>query len=121
MGEWLREYYDDVDNMRLDEFVNRHTDDVVVKFANSPAAIGKEEVAHAIGGFWQMIGGLRHDFVNVYNDGDSTILEADIDYERKDGSHVTVPSTSVLHRRGPLVDQLRIYLDLAPVFAPTAT
>lgn len=118
MGDWLSEYYDDVDNMRLEEFVNRHTDDVVVKFANNPPAVGKEQVAQAIGGFWQMIGGLRHDIVNVYSDGDATIVEAEIDYARKDGNHVMVPATSILHRRGTLVDSLRVYLDLAPVFAP---
>jgi ketosteroid isomerase-like protein len=120
MGDWLRDYYDDVDNMRLDAFIDRHTDDVVVKFANNPPAVGKDEVAQAIGGFFQMIAGMRHDFVNVYTDGDATILEANIDYARKDGHHVTVPATSVLHRRDELVDQLRIYLDLAPVFAPSA-
>ncbi len=121
MAEWFREYYDDVDNMRLDEFVSRHTDDVEVKFGNGPAVVGKDEVKQAIGGFWQTIGGLRHDFVHVYTQGDTTILEVDIDYERKDGSHVSVPATSVLHRRGELVDQLRIYIDVAPVYAPTAT
>jgi len=120
MGDWLREYYDDVDNMRLEAFVNRHTDDVEVRFANNPPAIGKEQVAQAIGGFWQMIGGMRHEFVNVFTDGDATILEAQVDYARSDGNHVTVPSTAILHRRGQLVDSLRVYLDLAPVFAPAA-
>ena len=120
MGDWLTEYYEDVDNMRLDAFINRHTDDVVVKFANNPPAVGKAEVAQAIGGFFEMIAGMKHNFVNVYTDGDSTIVEAEIDYARTDGGHVTVPSTTILHRRAELVDQLRIYLDLAPVFAPAA-
>jgi ketosteroid isomerase-like protein len=118
MGDWLREYYDDVDNMRLQEFVDRHTDDVVVKFGNNPPAVGKAEVEQAIGYFWTLIGGLRHNFTNVYTAGDTTIVEADIDYTRKDGGQVTVPCTSVLHQRDGLVDQLRVYLDLAPVFAP---
>jgi ketosteroid isomerase-like protein len=120
MSGWLRDYYDDVDNMRLQAFVDRHTDDVVVKFGNNPPAVGKAEVEKAIGYFWTMIGGLRHQFVNVFADGDTTILEAEIDYERKDGVHVMVPCTSILHRRDGLVDGLRVYLDLAPVFAPAA-
>jgi ketosteroid isomerase-like protein len=120
MDTWLRDYYDDVDNMRLQEFVDRHTDDVVVQFGNNPPAVGKEQVAEAIGAFWEMIGGLRHRVVNEFADGDTTILEATIDYTRKDGAVVTVPSTSILHRRDGLVDQLRVYLDLGPVFAPPA-
>lgn len=118
MGDWLRDYYDDVDNMRMPEYINHHTDDVVVKFANNPPAVGKAEVEQSLGHFWEMIAGLKHNFVNVYTDGDTTVLEADIDYGRKDGGHVTVPCTTILHRQGELVDQVRIYLDLAPVFAP---
>ena len=120
MGDWLKDYYDDVDNMRLQAFVARHTDDVVVKFGNNPPAVGKAQVEQSIGYFWTMIGGLRHHFVNVFTDGDTTILEAEIDYQRKDGGTVRVPCTSILHRRDGLVDGLRVYLDLAPVFAPAA-
>jgi ketosteroid isomerase-like protein len=120
MSDWLRAYYDDVDNMRLDDFAARHTEDVVVRFANNPPAHGIDQVRQNIGHFWTMIGGLKHHFVHVWNDGDTTILEADIDYTRTDGDVVTVPCTTVLHRRGELVDQVRIYLDLAPVFAPAA-
>jgi ketosteroid isomerase-like protein len=118
MGDWLRDYYDDVDNMRLEAFVDRHTDDVVVRFGNNPPAVGKDEVRQAIGYFWTLIGGLRHDFLHVYAEGDTTIVESDIEYTRTDGGHVTVPCTSVLHRANGLVDELRVYLDLAPVFAP---
>ena len=115
MEQWITDYYQDVDNLRLDEYVRRHTDDVVVKFANT--AVGKDQVRQAIGGFFQSIGGMRHSFINVYEEGDTAILELEIDYTRKDGGHVSVPAMSVLHRRGELVDQLRIYIDLAPVFA----
>jgi ketosteroid isomerase-like protein len=118
MGDWLRDYYADVDNMDLDPYVNRHTDDAVVTFANNPPAAGKGQIADAIGGFFQSIGGLTHHFTEVHTDGDTTILEADVEYTRLDGSTVTIPSASVLHRRGDLVDALRIYIDLAPLFAP---
>jgi ketosteroid isomerase-like protein len=117
MEQWITDYYQDVDNLRLDEYVRRHTDDVVVKFGNNPPAVGKEQVRQAIGGFFQSIGGMRHRFINVYEEGDTAILELEIDYTRKDGGQVSVPAMSVLHRRGELVDQLRIYVDVAPVFA----
>jgi hypothetical protein len=47
----------------------------------------------------------------------TTICELNVDYTRKDGPHVTVPCTSFLDRQGDLVDELRIYIDLEPVFA----
>lgn len=118
MSDWINDYYDDVDHMRLDDWLARHTDDVVVKFGNNPPARGKEEVGGNIGYFWTLIGGLKHNFVNTYEVDGTTICELAVDYTRKDGSHVTVPCTSFLHRDGDLVDELRVYIDLAPVFAP---
>jgi ketosteroid isomerase-like protein len=118
MSDWLRDYYADVDKMDLDGYLARHTDDAVVKFGNNPPAVGKDQIAAAIGGFFATVGGMRHHFVEVHESGPTTILEADIEYTRLDGSKVHVPSASFLHRRDELVDQLRIYIDLAPVFAP---
>lgn len=116
--DWVRAYYDDVDNMRLDEWVARHTDDVVVQFGNNPPAHGKEEIAQSIGSFWSLIAGLKHTFLNAWEVDETTILEVSVDYTRTDGAVVTVPCVSILHRSGELVDSLRFYIDLAPVFAP---
>ena len=46
-----------------------------------------------------------------------TFLEAKVDYRRKDGQQVTVPVVTVLERKGELVSSLRIYFDVAPVYA----
>ncbi|HZO36069.1 MAG TPA: nuclear transport factor 2 family protein [Solirubrobacteraceae bacterium] len=118
MSDWVTDYYDDVDNMRLEPYLEHHTDDAVVTFGNNPPAVGKEAIRAAIGGFFSTIGGLKHTFVHSYTDGDTTYLELSIDYTRKDGGIVTVPAASVLHRRGDLVDALRIYIDVAPIYAP---
>lgn len=121
MTEWVRHYYDDVDNMRLEEYLNWHTPDVTVQFANNPTAHGREQVGGAIGHFWQLIGGLKHTFVNVWETEDGTsIVEALIDYTRLDGEVVTTPCVTLLHRVEAGVDSVRIFLDLAPVFAPAA-
>lgn len=116
MSEWFHAYFDDVDNMRLEAWVARHSDDVVVTFGNNPPSHGKEAIARDVGGFWSMIGGLKHNFVNSWEVDGTTILESNVDYTRADGSNVTVPVTSILHRKGDLVDALRVYADLAPVF-----
>jgi len=118
MGDWLRDLYSTIDAKDLDGFVGALSDDVVVVFGNNPPAVGKDQVRAAIGGFFGTIASMSHNFLHVYADGDTTLLEADIDYGRLDGSHVHVPCLSVLHRDGDVVDQLRIFVDLAPVFAP---
>lgn len=116
--DWVRDYYDNVDSMRLDDFVDSHTDDVVVQFADNPPAHGKEQVREAIGQFWALIDGLEHHFRRVHESGATTVLEGDIDYTRKDGQVVTVSCASILDRTPDgKVSRLRVYIDLAPVFA----
>src|SRR6266536_1576172 len=59
MATWIDDYYADVDAMRLEPYVERHSDDAAVVFGNNPPAVGKQAISAAIGGFWAMSGGLR--------------------------------------------------------------
>jgi hypothetical protein len=115
---WLSQYYADVDAQRMPEFLAHHTDDARVMFGNNPPAVGKEAIGGAIGGLWSAIDGLRHRFVHVWDHGSTTILEAAVTYFRKDGKTVTVPCVSILETTAGKVRELRVHIDLAPVFAP---
>jgi ketosteroid isomerase-like protein len=118
MGDWLEDYYADVDAMRMDAFIDHHTDDAILTFANNPPAVGKDQIREAIGGLWSSIGGLRHEIKRRYGDDDRAIIEAVTHYTRQDGSVVSIPSASALGRRDGKVESLTIYMDLAPLFAP---
>jgi ketosteroid isomerase-like protein len=120
MGTWIDDYYADVDAMRLEAFVDRHSDDAVVVFGNNPPAVGKEAIGANIGGFWSMIGGLRHERRNLWfvNDGGTAVLEVVTHYTTKGGAAVPVPCVSILDRDADgKVTSLRVYIDLAPLFA----
>jgi ketosteroid isomerase-like protein len=117
MKHWFSELYENVDAMRLDAFVAGLTPDVEVVVGNNPAMKGRQAVKEGIGHFWSTIAGLKHHFVNVVEGHGLTFLEAKVDYRRKDGREVTVPVVSVLERNGELVKSLRIYMDVALVYA----
>ena len=51
------------------------------------------------------------------NEREDGFLEANVEYLRKDGKTVTIPAVTVLERNGDLVKSLRIYFDVAPVYA----
>jgi ketosteroid isomerase-like protein len=117
MKPWYSDMYANVDAMRLDEFVAGLTPDVEVVVGNNPAMKGRQAVKEGIGHFFSTIAGLEHRFVNVVEGQGLTFLEAKVDYRRKDGRAVTVPVVTVLERKGELVSSLRIYFDVAPVYA----
>jgi ketosteroid isomerase-like protein len=119
MSTWIDDYYADVDAMRLEPFVERHSDDAAVVFGNNPPAVGKEAIRAAIGGFWSMIGGMRHERRNLWfvNDGATAVLEVVTHYTTKGGANVPVPCVSLLDRNADgKVTSLRVYIDLAPLF-----
>jgi ketosteroid isomerase-like protein len=115
---WLTAFYGDVDAMRMPEFLTHFTPDGRVVFGNNPPAVGRQQIEAAIGGLWSAIAGLRHQFVNVWDNGAGAVLEASITYDRKDGKSVVLPCVSVFDRRDGKVSDLRIHMDIGPVFAP---
>ena len=117
MSDWVKNYYAVVDSMDIEKFGPLHTEDVRLRFGNAEPVVGRDAVVRGIAGFWASIKGLRHNFVQTWEEGDVEIVEALIDYTRHDGQVVTVPCTSVLRKRGDLLQDLRIYIDISPVYA----
>lgn len=117
MADWLREFYDHVDRGGLDAVAELVTDDLEFRIANSPAIRGREAVIEAERAFLTTIAAHTHEFVEVFNDGDTTVLEAVVTYTRLDGTALDVPCATVLRRRGDLVASIHVYLDDCAVFA----
>jgi SnoaL-like domain len=117
MKHWFSDWYASIDAMRLDEFAAGLTQDAEVVVGNNPAMKGRQAAKEGIAYFWSTIQGLKHHFVNVAESQGLTFLELKVDYLRKDGRQVTIPVVTVLERKGELVKSLRIYFDVAPVYA----
>lgn len=117
MKYWFSDFYASIDAMRLDEFAAGLAPDVKFVVGNNPAMTGREAAKQGIGHFFSTIAGLKHHMVNVAESNGLTFLEANVEYLRKDGRSVTVPTVTVLERSGDLVTSLRIYFDVTPVYA----
>jgi ketosteroid isomerase-like protein len=88
-------------------------------FGNAEPLVGREAIVGGIGAFFSTIDGLRHRVVNHWNAGADTIAETEVTYQRPDGKSVTVPAVSIWRTRADgLIDDYRIFVDLAPVYAP---
>ena len=120
MSDWITDYYADVDAMRLEPFVERHTEDAVVVFGNQPPTRGLAAIHDAFEGFFGMIGGMRHEVHHRWDvdDGNTVILEVTTHYTTTGGTAVPLPCVSILDRAPDgRVSSLRIHIDLAPLFA----
>jgi hypothetical protein len=114
---WFSGLYASIDAMRLDEFAAGLAPDVKLVVGNAPVMNGRDAAKQAIGSFFSTIAGLKHHMRNVAESNGLTFLEAHVEYLRKDGRSVTIPTVTVLERSGDLVTSLRVYFDVAPVYA----
>ncbi|MER5348124.1 nuclear transport factor 2 family protein [Streptomyces mirabilis] len=117
MSRDVAQVFADIDSFDADKFVTHLAPDVVFRFANAEAAVGREAVAEAVKSFFATIGGLTHHIRNVYEIGDTVVVKIDVEYLRKDGKRVTVPNADILVYDGDLVSDWQIYIDIAPVYA----
>ena len=113
----IRRYYEAVDAMDLEAFKSMHSATARVMFANFPPAEGPDQIAGAIGRFWSTIGGLKHTLINRWDHPEESILEVAVSYRRKDGKSVTLPCVTILKPDGDKVGELRVFVDVAPVYA----
>jgi hypothetical protein len=74
-------------------------------------------VKEAVTGFFSTINGLTHHIKNVWEFGDTVIVQIDVEYLRRDGKTVITPNADILIYDGDLVRDWQIYIDVTPVYA----
>ena len=122
-AEWARALYEGhVDHKDATGFAAAFTDEAELQFGNNPPLAGRAAIESAIAGFFTAMVALRHETVRLSIDGDTLFLEARVTYTRHDGGVVTVPAMTVFDMTdtpaGRRAERCRIYVDLAPLFAP---
>jgi ketosteroid isomerase-like protein len=117
MSRDVASIFADIDAFDPDKFVTHLTPEARFRFANADPVTGRAAVKEAIAGFFTTIDGLTHHVKNVWEFGDTVIVQIDVEYRRKDGKTVTVPNADILIYDGDLVRDWQIYIDVAPVFA----
>ena len=120
---WARDLYEKhVDRKDAAGFAAVFADDATLRFGNNPTLTGTKAIEQAIAGFFTAMKALRHETKKVTVHENMMFLEAFVTYDRHDGQKVTVPAMTVYEMtdtpKGKKAKDCRIYVDLAPLFAP---
>lgn len=117
--DWPAAFFSDADRLELPGLVAWFSEDVEVRFGNSPALHGRAAAEEAFSGFWSTIAGMRHQRESLVVNGENASQFSQVTYVRHDGSDVTMPVASHLRRSGERqIDRLWIVIDLTPLFTP---
>jgi ketosteroid isomerase-like protein len=107
----------DVDRMDATAFASHLAEDCVLRFANADEVVGRDAIQVAIAGFFSTIKGLSHHIVEQWDVDGTTIVQLEVTYTRTDDRQVTLPAITIYRRGAELIDEYRIYIDLAPIYA----
>lgn len=107
----------DIDSMEPERFVAHLAEDVTMRFGNAEPLRGRDAVRDAWAAFCKELRGIRHEVVERWKVDEATIVEATATYTRSDDSKVTVPVVTIYREREGQINDYRIYIDLAPLFA----
>jgi ketosteroid isomerase-like protein len=117
MSRNVAQIFADIDAFDPAKFVAHLTPGARFRFGNADPVTGRAAVSGAVAGFFSTIDGLTHHIKNVWEIGDTVIVQIDVEYLRKDGKSVITPNADILIFDGDLVRDWQIYIDVAPVYA----
>ena len=100
-------------------FASFFTDNPVYQFGNFEVCFNKDEILKSSDDFDSQISAVYHEIKMMWESGDVVFVEMDVTYWRNDGSIVTLPCFDIFRFEGSKIAELRIFMDVNPVFDPT--
>lgn len=118
-AELTRRVFAAVDAFDLDTTLALLAPDATFVFGNAEPMIGEKEIGAGLDGFRHTVAGIRHEITREwYVDADS-IIETQVFYQRLDGGMVSLPVVTIFRVDAEnLIEDYRVFFDLAPVYAP---
>ncbi|WP_063765810.1 AtaL-like protein [Streptomyces cellulosae] len=112
---WLVEFYKKVDALDAEGVVAGFAPDGSMRFGSNDPMTGQEALRAGVGWIFSNYRRMAHDFVNVWDCGDTVVLEATVSYEFLDGRVVPIPALTTIERRGDVIVDLRVFTDPTPL------
>lgn len=101
----------------LDAYMAFFDENALYRAGNQPAVQGREAIREVMA---RLRGsGLRvsHQMSGTWQKGDVVVCEMEVSYAHPDGRAVTLPCVDIFRVTGDKVREMRVYIDMSPVFA----
>jgi ketosteroid isomerase-like protein len=110
-----RKFYEAVDAMDFDAWRAFLHPDASMRVGNYPVISGQENLEQLVSGVWTSWKLLKHNFENVWEEGDTTIVEAMVDHILADDTEVTTPCVTIIQWKDGKLLRHRAFEDLRPL------
>jgi ketosteroid isomerase-like protein len=113
--DWVSRFYAAVDAGDGEAVLAQMAPDVEVQFGLRELARRRDAVARTLAAVHAPLAAVRHEFRNVWTQGDVTICEFRAHYTLRRGGELTLPSLTVLERGKNGIAAMRVYMDEGPL------
>ena len=100
-------------------FVTFFTDTPLYQFGNFEVCFDKAAIKKSANNFFSQINAVYHNIKTIWEVGNIVFVEMDVTYWRKDDSIVSLPCFDIFRLEGDKFSELRIFMDVNPVFDAT--
>jgi ketosteroid isomerase-like protein len=114
---WAAGMYAAMEAGDIDGVLAQMSEDIRMRYGNAEPVVGRDAVRAASAQFFGSIGGLSHDFREVWESEDSALLVCDVDYTLRDGSVMRLPGVTFIHHRPDGIDDIQVFMDMCPLMA----
>lgn len=114
---YASEVYEAVDSKDERQLARFLSENCTFVYANSDPVIGRANIAEVSRNFMALIAGIKHHLLEVWTVDDVIVSRLDVTYTRKDGSTLTVPAATIWRVSNGQINEYRIYIDVAALFA----
>ncbi len=109
--------FQDLERLDAEAFANRFSPRGRFRLANDPAAIGPSAITRSLHDFFGLLEGIRHDISGLWSIPEGWVLEALVEYRVRGSEPVVAAMATILRTSDDHLDDVRVYVDLAPVYA----
>lgn len=114
---WVEDLFGAIDAKDTRRFLEFLAPNATFTFGSAAAVQGHDEIEAAVDAFFASIDALKHELGQTVATGSTVICEGISTYTRHDGHVITLPFCNVFEMRDGAIDEYKIYIDIAPLFA----
>jgi ketosteroid isomerase-like protein len=109
--DWLRSYYDAMDNLRFDEVAEYLHEECRNHYPTGVEVVGREAILERGRTTLGALERIRHDLQNAWEEGDELIFELEVTYWRKDGTTIVRPGVGIFVLDDGRIREQRLFVD----------
>lgn len=94
-----------------------YTESSTFRFGNAEPVRGRTAIEGMLADFYTHITAMEHRNTGLWLGDNSAVFEAEVTFQRRDDTRLTIPSSSILRLRGAVIHDFRMIMDAAPILA----